>query len=137
MDGRQKYVKRANQSIVAVPLTLDTDGFTYHKWGGPQQCKAGDWIVNNDGEIYTVDRESFARTYREVGTGTYVKVSPVWAEVAPEAGSVETKEGVTHYNAGDVLVSNDENGDDPYAMTSERFEAMYERPAKARSGHAD
>ncbi len=137
MSDRQKYVKRASQSIVAVPLALDTDGFSYQKWGEVQRCKPGDWIVNNDGDIYTVDRESFARTYREVGPGTYVKITPVWAEVAPEAGSVETKEGVTHYRAGDFLVFNDNDGGDPYAVAAEKFEAMYERTGKARSGHAD
>ena len=137
MSDRQQYIKRANQSVVAVPLALDTDGFTYHKWGDTQRCKPGDWIVNNDGDIYTVDHESFARTYRAVGTGTYVKVSPVWVEVAPGPGSVETKEGVTHYRAGDFLVFNEEHGGDPYAVTAEKFEAMYERNGKARAGHVD
>lgn len=124
---RLKYVKRASQRVVAVQLALDTAGFTYRKWGGEQRCKPGDWIVNNDGEVYTVDSASFERTYRQVGVGTYVKTTPVWAEVAPEAGSVPTKEGATNYKAGDYLVFNQEDGGDPYSVSADKFEEMYER----------
>lgn len=127
MGDRLKYVKRANQVVVAVQLALDTTGFTYHKWGGVQRCKAGDWIVNNDGDIYTVDRETFESTYRRVSIGMYVKCTPVWAEVAPEKGCVQTKEGVTHYSAGDYLVFNQEHGGDAYAVSAKKFETMYER----------
>jgi predicted acylesterase/phospholipase RssA len=123
---RTRYVKRANQSVVAVALDLDTDGFRYRKWGDEQTCKAGDWIVNDHGSVHTVDRESFALTYRPTGPGTYLKVAPVWAEKVSRAGSVPTKEGVTHYLAGDYLVSNLEDGSDAYAVTAEKFEAMYE-----------
>ena len=124
---RLKYVKRASQRVVAVQLALDTAGFTYRKWGGEQRCKPGDWIVNNDGEVYTVDSASFERTYRPVGVGTYVKTTPVWAEVAREAGSVPTKEGATNYKAGDYLVFNQEDGGDPYSVSADKFEEMYER----------
>jgi hypothetical protein len=126
MQARRKYVKRAGRAVVAVQLALDTDGFTYRKWGGVQTCKAGDWIVDNEGDVYTVDQATFERTYRQAGAGTYVKTAPVWAEAAPEAGSVRTKEGVTHYGAGDYLVFNEERGGDAYAVTADKFEAMYE-----------
>lgn len=46
--------------------------------------EAGDWIMNIDGDVYTVDRETFARMYRAVGPGTDEKVAPVWAEVAEQ-----------------------------------------------------
>jgi acetylornithine deacetylase/succinyl-diaminopimelate desuccinylase-like protein len=36
-------------------------------------AKAGDWLVDNGGDVYTVDAEVFARTYREVARGAYVK----------------------------------------------------------------
>ena len=127
MSDRRKYLKRASQSVVAVKLALDTAGFTYQKWGGVQQCKPGDWIVNNNGDVYTVDRESFERTYRQVGAGNYAKIAPVWAEVAQAAGCVQTKEGVTHYCPGDYLVFNEEQGGDAYAVSADKFEAMYER----------
>jgi hypothetical protein len=123
---RQKYVKRASQAVAAVRLALDTDGFTYRKWGAAQHCKPGDWVVDNDGDVYTVDAETFARTYRRIAPGQYLKVTPVWAEVAHAPGHVQTKEGVTHYRAGDYLVFNDQHGGDAYAVSAEKFEAMYE-----------
>lgn len=127
--ARRRFVKRASQSVVAVQLALDTAGFTYVKWGAAQRCKAGDWIVNNGGDVYTVESETFARTYRHVEGGSYVKVTPVWAEVAAEAGVVATKEGATHYAAGDYLVFNEASGGDAYAVSKAKFEAMYE-PAR-------
>ena len=93
--------------------------------GGTQSCKAGDWIVNNDGDVYTVDRETFARTYSAVSPGIYEKVAPVWAKVAEQPGEIATKEGVTHYQAGAYLVYNDPEGKDGYAVDAETFEKMY------------
>jgi len=127
MSEKQKYVKRASEFVVAVQFDLDIDGFTYRKWGGTQRCKRGDWLVNNGGDIYTIDRESFARTYRATGPGTYVKTAPVWAEVADTAGEARTKEGATRYQIGDYLVSNEREGEDRYAVAKHEFERMYER----------
>ena len=126
MAARQRYVRRAGLQVVALQLDLDTSGFTYRKWGGEQTCKPGDWIVNNAGDVYTVDRDTFARTYRADGPGLYRKISPVWAEVADRDGAIRTKEGVTHYKTGAYLVFNDEAGQDGYAMPASSFEAMYE-----------
>lgn len=126
MPTRRQFVKRAGNEVVAVQLALETDGFTYRKWGDLQTCKPGDWIVQNDGEVYTVDRDTFAHTYREESPGRFRKVSPVWAARMEQAGSVATKEGVTHYPAGAYLVSNDAEGTDAYAVSAAAFEAMYE-----------
>ena len=127
MSRRLKYVKRHDQTVLAVQLALDTPGFSYQKWGATQQCQAGDWIVDNAGDVYTVNRESFANTYRRIAPGSYLKVMPVWAEVAAAAGEVRTKEGTTHYRAGDYLVFNEESGGDPYAVSADKFAEMYER----------
>jgi hypothetical protein len=127
MSIRQQYVKKASQFVIAVQVSLETNGFTYHKWGGTQTCKTGDWLVNNDGDTYTVDQETFARTYTRTGPGTYVKRTPVWATVATEAGEIRTKEGSTRYAAGDYLVYNEPDGGDGYAVSSAVFERMYER----------
>jgi hypothetical protein len=127
MGERHRYVKRSDQAVHAVRLDLDTDGFTYRKWGGEQRCKPGDWLVENKGDTYTVDAETFARTYRHVGDGAYLRTMPVWAECADAAGDVRTQEGATHYEAGDYLVFNQEDGGDPYAIPKAAFEAMYER----------
>ena len=126
MATRRQYVKRQTEFVVAVQLDLDTTGFSYQKWGDTQNCKRGDWIVNNNGDTYTVDSDSFARTYRLSGPGTYVKSAPVWAEATSAAGSVRTKEGSTRYEAGDYLVSNEESGSDAYAVSKAEFERMYE-----------
>jgi hypothetical protein len=122
---RRRYVRRPDRPVAAVRLSLDTDGLVYRKWGGVQCAKAGDWIVDNDGDVYSVDAQSFARTYREIATGAYVKTTPVWAERAQSAGSVNTKEGVTHYQAGDYVVWNNGDGSDAYAIDGAKFEALY------------
>lgn len=127
MNGRHRFSKRTTEFVVAVQLDLSTDGFTYDKWGGLQKCKPGDWLVNNAGDIYTIEGETFARTYREQGPGQYVKITPVWAEVAATAGVVLTKEGSTRYDVGDYLVYNEPEGGNGYAITKAVFERMYER----------
>ena len=122
---RRRYVRRPDRPVAAVRLPLDSDGFIYRKWGGEQRAKPGDWLVDNDGDVYTVDAGSFERTYRRVAVGAYVKTTPVWAQRAAAAGNVKTKEGATQYQPGDYIVSNSSDGSDEYAMTSEKFEALY------------
>jgi hypothetical protein len=126
MGNRRRYRKKADQFVVAVQLDLDTEGFTYRKWEGEQTCKQGDWIVDNDGDIYSVDRQVFEKTYRQISPGIYVKTTPIWAEVAARPGSVLTKEGESHYKKGDYLVYNNEDGTDAYCISAAKFELMYE-----------
>src|SRR5215210_2582548 len=126
VSSRQRYVRRPDRPVAAVRLLLDTDGLSYRKWGGEQRAKAGDWIVDNEGDVYTVDAEVFERTYRRTGTGAYVKSTPVWAVRVSQAGSVKTKEGVTHYEAGDYIVSNNADGSDEYAMSAAKFATLYQ-----------
>ncbi len=126
MEIRRRYRKKSNQFVVAVQLDLDTDGFTYTKWGAEQRCKPDDWIVDNGGDIYSVDGDVFAKTYRKVNPGIYVKTTPIWAKVATQAGSVVTMEGESNYQSGDYLVSNNEDGTDAYCISAAKFESMYE-----------
>lgn len=126
MSERKRYRRLPGKPVIAVQLKLLTDGFTYHKWGEEQRCKANDWVVDNGGEVYTVDDESFTRTYTADGTGTYLKTGNVWAEQAAAAGRVATKEGGTNYKPGDWLVSNESDGSDTYAVSAEKFKGMYE-----------
>ncbi|HJZ72738.1 MAG TPA: hypothetical protein VKE51_13425 [Vicinamibacterales bacterium] len=123
---RARFVRRPDRPVSAVRLALDTDGLVYRKWGGEQRAKAGDWIVDNEGDVYSVDADVFARTYRRVGPGAFVKTTPVWAEKADRAGSVPTLEGTTDYQPGDYIVSNNADGSDAYAMSAETFESLYE-----------
>ncbi len=127
----RQYQKRMDQFVVAVQLDLETDGFTYEKWGETQRCKPRDWIVNNNGEAYTVDAVTFAATYGEgASKGQFVKMGTVWARIALAAGSVRTKEGRSHYVAGDYIVSNNEDGSDSYCMKDDKFLGMYERTGR-------
>ena len=126
MTTRRKYLRRPGNPIIAIQLNLDTPGLTYHKWGSTQICKSGDWIADNQGEVYSVDRESFARTYQAISPGLYRKIAPVWAERMESAGTIDTKEGVTHYEAGSYRVFNEEDGRDGYAISAARFQELYE-----------
>jgi hypothetical protein len=123
---RQRYRRKPDQAVSAICLSLDFDGLSYRKWGNEQRAKVGDWLLDNAGDVYTVDAQSFARTYREVGPGRWVKTTPIWAEQAAQAGSVPTKEGRTDYQAGDWLVSNNADGSDSYAISAAKFEQLYE-----------
>src|SRR6187402_2352032 len=76
MSRRLKYVKRPSQTVLAVQIALDTRGFSYKKWGTTQTCRRGDWLVDNGGDVYTVNRDSFARTYRRIAPGRYLKMTP-------------------------------------------------------------
>lgn len=123
---RQRYRRRPDHAVSAVRLALDFDGFSYRKWGDTQRAAAGDWLVDNGGDVYTVAAQTFERTYEQIGPGRWIKSAPVWAEQAAQAGSVATQEGRTHYEAGDWLVSNGEDGSDAYAISAAKFEQLYE-----------
>ncbi len=122
----KKYRKKRDATVHAIRLDLDMPGFHYRKWGAEQFAKPGDWLVENGGEVYTVDADSFARTYERVAPGVYRKRGIVHARRARSDGAIETREGVTHYRAGDYLVFNDADEQDGYAVERERFEQMYE-----------
>ncbi len=122
----QRYIKKSDKPVQAIQIKLDTNGFTYKKWGDQQICKAGDWLVDNDGDFYTVDQQVFAQTYRQLTPATYVKAKPIWAKKAKGAGSVKTNEGRSHYQSGDYIVSNHEDGSDAWCIEAEKFHEMYE-----------
>jgi len=126
MDKPTRYRRKAATPVVAIQLSLDIDGMTYHKWGNRQHAKRDDWLVNREGDVYTIDQQTFARTYRAISEGLFEKVSDIWARKARQAGSVSTQEGKTAYRAGDYLVSNDPAGTDTYAISAEKFHDLYE-----------
>jgi hypothetical protein len=126
MPKRKLYKKRPKYYVTAVQLDLDFDGFEYLKWGGQQRCKPGDWLVNNNGDTYTIDKTYFRDFYNRVSPGVFNKIGGIWAEEASESGSVKTKEGSTDYAAGDYLVFDRPEGGDGYAIKKLIFERMYE-----------
>jgi hypothetical protein len=120
------YRQREEKKVFAIRLNLDLEAFNFRKWGGLQTAKRGDWLIERDGEAYTVDGDVFARTYSQVGPATYLKRSAVWAKQAECDGSISTKEGETHYCQGDYLVWNDAAGLDGYAISQAKFESLYQ-----------
>ncbi len=126
MEKLNCYKKKSTAFVIAVKVDLDTDGFTYNKWGSLQACKSGDWLVYNQGDTYTIDQETFSNTYEQISSGLYVKTNIVWAEVAEDSGVIKTKEGETHYKSGDYLVYNHEDRKDGYAVSSATFKSLYE-----------
>lgn len=132
--GLRAYRRREDTTVTAVPLRLKSASeegagaalFRYRKWGAEQTCKPGDWLVRNGDDVYTVDRGTFERTYTEVGPGQYRKTGHVWAERAEAPGVIQTKEGATHYKAGDYLVYNEADRNDGYAIRAKRFGELYE-----------
>ena len=126
MSKLQKYFRRPDTAVKAIQLALDMDDLTYKKWGEVQSAAAGDWLVENEGDTYTVDNDSFQNTYRSVGPAQYIKTEPIWARKAIEAGKITTKEGETPYQAGDMIVFNNEDETDGYSMSLQKFEKLYE-----------
>lgn len=124
MSELTKYLRKGNQ-IPAVQLNLNLISFAYEKWGSLQSAKVGDWIVSNEGEVYTVDGDTFAATYELISPGLYKKTGSVYAKVASRSGSIDTKEGVSHFETGDILVFNNADGTDGYCMGAEKFHSMY------------
>jgi len=126
MPERKHYKKRPNFHVTAVQLNLTFNGFSYQKWGAEQTCKAGDWLVNNGGDVYTVDDDYFKEHYQETSPGQFEKTAPVWAEIAETDGAIPTLEGSTDYSAGDYLVYDRPSGGNAYAVKKRTFERMYE-----------
>ena len=122
----QRYRRKQETDVIAIELTLDIEELTYRKWGGKQRANRGDWLVNNDGDVYTVDAKSFAQSYQQTSLGIYKKTSNVWARQAEQPGTIETKEGGTNYEPGDYLVFNDPDEKDGYAMKPQKFLSLYE-----------
>lgn len=122
----KKYRKRPEFLITAVQLKLDTNGLQYRKWGDIQNAQANDWLVEANGNVYTIEEEVFARTYRQASPGRYEKVAPVFAVQADQDGSIATLEGRTHYTVGDYLVyENPDQQEGAYAIKRLDFEKMY------------
>jgi hypothetical protein len=126
------YNRKKTPPVTAIQLKFDvpegiTHLFKYQKWGDTQQCKPNDWLVRTSvGEVYTIDEESFAKTYTTVSGDSYEKSVGVYAYQSTVDGSIPTKEGVTHYKAGDWVTFNDKELTDGYAISDEKFRKLYE-----------
>lgn len=126
------YNRKKTPPVTAIQLAFSvpagtTHLFKYDKWGDTQQCKPYDWLVRtHSGEVYTIDEKSFLNTYTPISDVHYEKTVGVYAYLATEDGSINTKEGVTHYKAGDWVTFNDKELTDGYAISDEKFRKLYE-----------
>lgn len=120
----KQYKRKPGAEVLAIQIP---GHMLYKMWGDVQHGKPGDWLLQNQEEVYTVDAESFARIYRAgSGPGFYVKAAPVWATIAEVDGKVHTKEGYSDYKTGDMLVWNNPDSSDGYCMSQEKFFSLYE-----------
>ena len=126
MSNRKRFRKRPKFHVHAVQIDLEFSEFKYQKWGGEQTARPGDWLVDNNGDVYTVKKDYFRDYYKKISPGVYEKVGEIWAEAAAEKGTIETLEGTTDYNSGDYLVFDRRQGGDGYAVKKQVFERMYE-----------
>ena len=126
MSTRKPYRKKSEFYVTAVQIDMELESFNYTKWGGKQSCKAGDWLVNNNGEVYTVEKNYFAIHYQQVSPGVFNKIGQVWAEEASEDGILNTIEGKSEYSTGDYLVFDRKKGGQGYPVKKAQFELMYE-----------
>lgn len=127
-----RYQKHAGQIVRATQLTLPQCELQYQQWGATQRARNGDWLVNNGQTSYTVAADSFEATYKHLYADQYRKVAPVWAEQAEAAGVISTREGQSHYQAGDYLVYNLPDREDGYTVPKSVFEQHY-RPLEDAS----
>lgn len=118
-----KYRKTETVAAVQLNLELPNAELKYEKWGAMQVAKQGDWLIDNNGEVYTCDKKVFADTYEEAGKGEYRKIATIEAERANEDGKIETLEGESEYKVGDYIVTNP--GGDRYPIEQDKFENMY------------
>jgi len=123
--------KYQSKPVPTVALQLIDIGVTYEKWGGVQEAKPGDWVMNKGGETFTCDGKVFANTYRpltdengEVIPHTYFKHAVIEAEQATGDGVIKTLEGESAYVAGDYIVTNPDS--DQYPIERSKFEGLYE-----------
>jgi len=119
-----RYRKRNNLPITAVQLDLIFEEFQYSKWGGSQKANPGDWLVNNDGDTYTIANRVFRETYKEVSPGRFIKTVTIEAEQVAAFGFIKTLEGDSSYEPGDYIITNP--GGDKYPVSKGKFENMYE-----------
>jgi hypothetical protein len=64
-----EYRRKERTHTTADRLDLDTDGFTY------QKNRESRSVVDNHGDVYTVDVNTLAYTYSEISPGVYEKTA--------------------------------------------------------------
>jgi len=91
---------------------------------------AGDWILGEGEDRWSVIDSVFRETYREVGAGLYEKHAPVHAVKVSDALSLITLEGAITLAPGDWLVCN--LSGECWGMSDNQFTAKYTREPDAK-----
>lgn len=126
-QNAKEYIP-CGEPVTAIQIKLDTEGLFYNKWGSNQIGKKNDWLVESaTGSVYTIDNESFEKTYKLYSKGRYIKFASIWVTIADHDGNIKTKEGYSHYKDGDYLVANNQNGEDPYTPPADVIKNNYVR----------
>lgn len=79
-----------------------------HAWrtgrGSALSARAGDWLITDGVQEWTVEADIFARTYRRLPDGRFAKDAPVDAVRTDRPLDVPTLEGVARAEAGDWVL---------------------------------
>ena len=118
--GARRY--RGTAVVRAVRLTAPRVWRTGR--GSELSAAAGDWLVSDGAEEWTVAAEVFARSYRALPDGRYVKDADVWAVRADRAGEVSTLEGPVRNEAGDWVLRGVDG--ELWTVTDAYFRSHYE-----------
>lgn len=99
------------------PLTWNADH------GSTMQAQPGDWLVQSEGDTWSVEDGIFRVTYEHLRDDLYRKVTPVLAVELPAAGTVLSREGMVEAEQGDLLVCNVTG--ECWSMPKEKFFQRY------------
>lgn len=112
---------RSTATVHAVRLTDE------HRWttaaGDELVGAAGDWLLSEGDDTWTVAADVFAATYEPVADGIYRKVALVQAAQLAEDVEVITLEGIATAGPGDWLARNP--GGDVWPIPAEVFADRY------------
>ena len=120
LAGGRSY--RSVAVVDAVRLTEDSEWATAN--GDPLSASAGDWMLSDGGDHWSVAPDVFAASYEPVGDGRYAKTATVTAIQLTAPFAVDTLEGVATGAAGDWLVRNPTG--ECWPVPAETFSKRYE-----------
>lgn len=123
----KQYERRPDGLIIAIQIRLDLEagGIAYRKWDSEQWGKRGDWLINDDGDTYTVSAENFANDYELSESGLYRNTAKVWAEEATGSGFVEIRGGTAPFVEGNMLVFSDPDRKEGQVFFYNKFNRLY------------
>lgn len=126
VDRAPCFVKSAGAEVRASRLTVRRTWRTAR--GDAMRARAGDWLVEQGSEEWTVAAAVFEERYEEVRPGVFRSRQAIRAVRVEEPLEIETLEGWVHAASGDLLALGPAG--DVWPIPAERFAATY-RPAPA------